>query len=335
VKTYLEACGVPTTRIGDIEVPRLIMGIHPYDGCSYQHKQRDDDNYRAFSRVEKVAEVLRYAISEAGLTAVQVDHMLPVLNRLHLQAVWEAEQHTETQVGMVAYILIPIALDGEIISSSDRAYATFYEHNDRAGGEAFREHVHRDEIVRYAMGATGGLITPETTPPYTPEDAARFEIDYAVLERYLGFFEGCDILIADPGAEIDILAMTGRFDLIREYLEFLRARFSTVITSVHHAGVVLPLLEAEDIPVDGYLTTVNAPGTFMFPTRDLALDAIRNATKPVIAIKPMAGGRYLGHKAFEFVYEEAGVAASMFGMGTLAQVRETATAAKEVLGVAA
>ena len=73
----------------------------------------------------------------------------------------------------------------------------------------------------------------------------------------------------------------------------------------------------------------------MFPTRDLALDAIRNATKPVIAIKPMAGGRYLGHKAFEFVYEEVGVAASMFGMGTLAQVEETATAAKEVLGVAA
>ena len=56
--------------------------------------------------------------------------------------------------------------------------------------------------------------------------------------------------------------------------------------------------------------------------------------KPVIAIKPMAGGRYLGHKAFEFVFDEVGVAAAMFGMGIIEQVRETTKAAKEVLGAA-
>ena len=32
-----------------------------------------------------VAEVLRYAVEGRGLTTVQVDHMEPVLNRLHLQ----------------------------------------------------------------------------------------------------------------------------------------------------------------------------------------------------------------------------------------------------------
>ena len=72
----------------------------------------------------------------------------------------------------------------------------------------------------------------------------------------------------------------------------------------------------------------------MFPTRDMAIDAIKNATKPVIAIKPMAGGRYLGHKAFEYVFDEVGVQASMFGMGTVDQVRETTQAAREVLGAA-
>ena len=39
--------------------------------------------------------------------------MLPALDRLHLQAVWEAEQATDTQIGMVAYILIPVTLDGD------------------------------------------------------------------------------------------------------------------------------------------------------------------------------------------------------------------------------
>ena len=335
MKTYLEGCSVPTTAIGQVEIPRLIMGIHPYDGCSYQHKERDEENFRTFNRTERVVEVLRYAVEEGGITAVQVDHMLPELDRLHLQAIWETQERTATQIGMVAYILIPVTLDGEIVSYSERAHSTFYERNEALAGDAFREHFHRDEIIRYNLGGDfEGIVTPRTVAPYSEEDAARFEIDYGILEQYLGFFAGCEILIADPGAEIDLLAMTGRFDLIREYLAFLRQRFDTVITSVHHAGVTLPLLEAENIPVDGYLTTVNAPGTFMFPTRDMAIDAIKNASKPVIAIKPMAGGRYLGHKAFEYVFDEVGVQASMFGMGTLDQVRETTQAARTVLGAA-
>lgn len=335
MKTYLEACGVPTTRVGTTEVPRLIMGIHPYDGCSYQTRERDAENLRAFDRTSKVAEVLRFAVEEAGITAVQVDHMEPVLNRMHLQAVRETSQDTGIEVGLVAYILIPVMLDGEMVAYSERAHATFYAHNERVGGDAFASHIRNDEIVRYVLsGSSRELVTPELVAPYTSEEAARFGIDYGMLERHLGFFDGMDILVADPGAEIDLLAMTGRFDLIQDYMQFLRARFGTVITSVHHAGVTIPLLEENAIPVDGYLTTVNRPGTFMFPTPDLAIEAIRSVQKPVLAIKPMAGGRCLGHQAFEYVFDEVGVAAAMFGMGTLEQVRETTTAAREVLGVA-
>lgn len=36
-----------------------------------------------------------------------------------------------------------------------------------------------------------------------------------------------------------------------------------------------------------------------------SLGAIRQVQKPVIATKPMAGGPYLGYKAFEFVFKEA------------------------------
>ena len=156
---------------------------------------------------------------------------------------------------------------------------------------------------------------------------------FGIADGYFGDGAGFDILVADPGAEIDLLAMTGRFDLINDYIAFLRQRYDTVITSVHHAGVTIPLLEREGIPVDAYLTPVNKPGLIMFPTKDLVLDAIHQAQKPVIAIKPLAGGRYLGHKAFEYVFNDVGVAASMFGMGTIAQVKETARAAKAVLGV--
>jgi hypothetical protein len=311
------------------------MGIHPYDGCSYVDEERDQENLRAFDQAGKVAQILRYAVGEAGVTVAQVDHMLPDLDRLHLQAIWEAERLTGVQIGLIAYILVPITLDGVEITYSDRAHATLYAHDDRVGGEAFREHIRRDEVVRYTLGGSfDALVTPETAPPYTPDEAARLEIDYAMLERHLGFFAGCQILVADPGAESDLLAMTGRFDLIRDYVAFLRQRFDTVIASVHHAGVTIPLLEAEAIPVDAYLTPVNRLGAMMFPTQELVLDAVRRSSKPVIAIKPMAGGRYLGRRAFEYVLEEVGVAASMFGMGTLEQVKETIQAAKEVLGAA-
>lgn len=334
MKSYLEGCGVPTAPIGAVEVPRLIMGIHPYDGCSYQHPERDAENFARFSSVDRVTEVLRCAVEEAGITAAQIDHMLPELDRLHLQAVWETQQQLQQQIGLVAYIFIPINLDGEQVSYSPRAHATLYAHGERLAGQAFRDKMASDAIIRYNIGGDpNNLVTPATVAPYTEEEAARFEIDYPVLEQYLGFFAGCDILIADPGAEIDLLAATGRFDLIRDYVGFLRGRFETVITSVHHAGLTIPRLEEENIPVDGYLTTVNSPGTFMLPTQELALDAIRSASKPIIAIKPMAGGRFLGEQAFDYVFNEVGVSASMFGMGTLEQVRQTTGAARTVLGL--
>lgn len=334
MKSYLEANSLPTIRIGQVELPRLIMGIHPYDGCSYVDRARDRENLQRFDQVAKVSRVLRYAVEEEGLTVVQGDHMIPTLNRLHLQALWETERLTDTQIGLVAYILVPITLDGVDITYSERAHATLYAYDEKMGGAPFREHIHTDEIIRYVLGGSWDkLVTPETVPPFTDEEIARFEIDYAKLEQYLGFFAGRDILVADPGAEVDLLAMTGRFDLIHEYIAFLRQRFQNVITSVHHAGVTIPLLESARIPVDAYLTPVNNPGLMMFPTRDLALDAIRQAEKPVIAIKPLAGGRYLGQKAFEYIFDEVGVAATMFGMGTIAQVSETTRWAKDVLGV--
>jgi len=334
MKSYLEASDVPTVQIGEIELPRLIMGIHPYDGCSYVSRERDVENLRRFDTSAKVSDVLRIAVQEARLTTVQVDHMLPVLDRLHLQAIWETERVTGVQLGLVAYILIPFALDGTDMTYADRAHPTLYAYDERAAGAAFAEHIRSDDIMGYLLRESPGqLTTPETVAPFTPEEAARLKIDYPALERYLGFFAGCDILVADPGAEIDVLAMLGRFDLIREYLAFLREHYETVITSVHHAGVTIPLLGAEGIEVDAYLTPVNRPGTAMYPTPEMALDAIRQASVPVIAIKPMAGGRYLGRQAFEYVFDEVGVAGCMFGLGTVEQVRETAAAAREVLGL--
>ena len=70
----------------------------------------------------------------------------------------------------------------------------------------------------------------------------------------------------------------------------------------------------------------------MLPTPQAALEAIRNASKPVIAIKPMAGGRLLGQEAFDYVLKEVGADACMFGLGRMDEVRETLQAAKKAVG---
>jgi hypothetical protein len=334
MKSYLEASDIPTTGIGQIELPRLIMGIHPYDGCSYVSAERDAENMERFGTAGSVAQVLRLAVEEFGLTTVQVDHMELPLDRLHLQAVWEAERLTGVQIGLVAYLLVPIAFKGADVTYSERAHSTLYAADYAAAGADFDRKIRSDDIMHYLLGGDSSkLVTPETVSPFSPEESEGLEIDYRLLERYLGFFEGCEVLVMDPGAEIDLLAMTGRFDLIREYLAYLRGQYETVITSVHHAGVTIPLLEEQGIEVDAYLTPVNRPGTAMYPTPEMALAAIRQASVPVLAIKPMAGGRYLGRKAFEYVFDEVGVDGCMFGLGTVDQVRETAAAARSVLGI--
>ena len=166
MRNYLEACTVPTVHIGQAELPRLIMGIHPYDGCSYVDPDRDAENLQAFGRTAQVAEVLRYTVESAGITVAQVDHMLPELDRLHLQAIWEAERLAGIQIGLVAYILIPISLDGADVTYSSRAHATLYAHDERVARPGRSEcHdaalSHPSKEVGRALGSECGLCREE------------------------------------------------------------------------------------------------------------------------------------------------------------------------------
>ena len=68
MRGYLEASDLPMVRVGDIELPRLIMGIHPYDGCSYVSRERDAENLRRFDTAAKVAD----RTSSAGTVATTV-----------------------------------------------------------------------------------------------------------------------------------------------------------------------------------------------------------------------------------------------------------------------
>ena len=56
--------------------------------------------------------------------------------------------------------------------------------------------------------------------------------------------------------------------------------------------------------------------TIAEPSRQFANKvAVRNASKPVIAIKPLAAGQIAGNQAFEYVYEIVELDSCMVGIG--------------------
>ena len=333
-KTYLEACNVPTVMVGEVETPRLIMGLHPFDGYGYIGEENDRANARHFSDFQKIVDVVSY-VAKSGITVAQTDHTAPHLDRQHLAAIWKSSCQTGIEIGTIPFLLVPVTLDEKHLDHR-RVYATLDKNAYDRYGEAYRTYLRQDPIVAYQSGGHGGgedyLVFFEDVPPYSQDELDRMTIDYRAFEQYVGFFEGFEPLIADPGAEVDFLAPGGRFDLIEEYIAFLRKRFRAVVSSTHHPGITIPILEENGVGFDGYITPVNKLGVFMLPTPEAALEAVRNCSKPVIAIKPMGGGRVFGEAPFDYVLNQVRVAACMFGLGRLEDVTYTVSCARKALG---
>jgi len=69
----------------------------------------------------------------------------------------------------------------------------------------------------------------------------------------------------------------------------------------------------------------------MFPTRGSAIEAIKVAKKPVIAIKPLAGGRIRPREALEHIYRELGIDFCMMGVGSEREAEEDFSLARKIL----
>jgi hypothetical protein len=134
------------------------------------------------------------------------------------------------------------------------------------------------------------------------------------------------------GSETDFLALIDRLDLLETLVDSLRSRYGhRILLGVHHAGITIPKLENSEIEFDGYVTPINRRGVMMFPNRNLAVEAIRAAKKPIIAIKPLAGGRIKPREALEHVYREMGIDFCMIGVGSEREAEEDFSTTHEIL----
>jgi hypothetical protein len=325
-------CDIALVNLGGLLVPSLILGHLPFVGESYQGAEKNREYRERFLKVENTANILRKAVEEYGVTAIA--NMPPIegkLAALLLEAVRQTIEATSVEITLIPCFRIPLMVGDEPIDDY-RRWLTYYEVEREHTIGLLRKYI-EDPILQCREGWKEKFSKAlKQIRPYDEEEIKSLRIDRVRLQEAIRSLIGFKVLIAEPGSETDFLAMAGRFDLLENVVSVLRERLGCpVFVAAHHAGSTIPILDECNVRVDGYLTPINRLGVMMFPSQESALKAIRGTEKPVIAIKPLAGGRIRPRDAFRYVYREQGVGSCMVGVGSLKELDEDLQAVKQVL----
>ncbi|MFQ6041257.1 MAG: hypothetical protein ACE5PV_10415 [Candidatus Poribacteria bacterium] len=127
----------------------------------------------------------------------------------------------------------------------------------------------------------------------------------------------------------------GRFVDLEDYLKRIRDAY-LIPGSATHNGERLKMMDENGYDISVFVTPVNKMGFYMNPSKEAALDAVNNCRKPVIAIKPLASGRFDEGRIKEWlqwVFDVRGVDSMVIGFMSPEEATEDIIAAKEILGV--
>ncbi|MCJ7632364.1 hypothetical protein MUP77_08220 [Candidatus Bathyarchaeota archaeon] len=309
--------GIPTSEIGGVKIPRLILGTLPFVGESYQGPEKNRTYIQRFSNIETTTELLMKAITSCGLTAVGImPPEISELSSLFFQALKTVSEETGVEPGLVACFTIPLKIGSKPVDEY-RRWITYYN-IEAARDKDVAEKYFKDPILLCREGWNEKFPLALTNlHSYSAKEIRKLSFDRAKLEEILRPFKEYKVLLIEPGSETDFLAMTGRIDILQEILDYARDSLGCpAVLGIHHAGSTIPILENSNVDVGGYLTPVNSLGALMFPSKEEALKAIKNSKRPLVAIKPLAGGRIPPEKAFRFVYGEAHADACMVGVAS-------------------
>jgi hypothetical protein len=137
-------------------------------------------------------------------------------------------------------------------------------------------------------------------------------------------------LVQFGGQAADWLIALGRIDLLRELSKLIRNNGFVPLLICHWTSLVLPIAERE-LDVAGYIVPLNR--LWSLTTLPEACSAIKNAKKPVVAMKTLARG-VLGpdlDRAFTFVIRQRNVEAVLVSVSSKAEARQTFSALGEIL----
>jgi hypothetical protein len=241
-------------------------------------------------------------------------------------------RRTDTEIALIPCLRIPLKIEGAPIDDYRRWLTYYYFERQLVGREILEKYLEDPILLCREDWAERFSQVLTEVGPYPEEILKTLNIDYDTLGQALSSLQGFNILFIEPGSETDFLAMAGRVDLLSQLVDWLRNNFGyRILLGTHHAGSTIPILETSRIEFDGYITPINRRGVMMFPTRMKVLETIRRIKKPMIAIKPLAGGRISPRIAFEFLYEDLGIGVCVLGVASESEVDEDMSLALEIL----
>ncbi|UCH01407.1 MAG: hypothetical protein JSV20_05880 [Candidatus Bathyarchaeota archaeon] len=331
--TYDPSFMEPQIGIGGVLIPRLILGHLPFLGESYQGLTKNQEYREKFSKMENIVSLLQKAVTNYGVTAVActpaVEGRLSATLR---DALRRTIRFTSVEIGLIPCFMIPLRIGNKPVDVY-RRWVTYYAYQSKLVNDSLLKKYINDPILRCRAGWKTKFQNAVTQlQPYSKEEIDLLRIDFNVLNDELRSLDSFKILLAEPGSENDFLALTGRLDLLETFANVLRDRLQCpVLLASHHAGSSISILETSQILFDGYLTPVNKLGVMMFPTQKMAIHAIKQTTKPVVAIKPLAGGRIPPKEAFDYIFKNQQVEACMVGIGSEAELDKDFRAAYNAL----
>jgi len=122
--------------------------------------------------------------------------------------------------------------------------------------------------------------------------------------------------------------------------------FEDCLAIIRDAGIIpgvachnserLTIVDREGYDCAVFVTPINKMGFYMNPSRESALEAVKNCTKPVIAIKPLASGRFDEGRPKEWlkwVIDTPGVSSMVIGFMSEEEATEDIKALKEIFGI--
>jgi len=323
---------IPTFSIGKVRVPRLILGHLPFLGESYQGPSKNTDYNKKFSDIKNIEVILKRSIEKYSLNVFSAPTYTdgPHASKF-LKAINNMKSETGIDIRLILCLKIPLLLENKKIDDY-RRWTTYYNIEKKYGEKMILERYLNDPVLQARENWKEKFLwNLNNVSPYSFE-IDDLQIDYEVVKDILSKLKEMSVLYVELGSETDFLAMCNRLDILSNLINLISNNFRyKCLLGCHHSGTTIPILESSSINFDGYITPVNKLGVMMFPTQQESENAIKNATKPVIAIKPFAGGRISPIDAFEYVYDKLEIKSCMIGVGSEKELDEDVSSAVEVL----
>ncbi|MFQ6095338.1 MAG: hypothetical protein ACE5NN_04265, partial [Candidatus Bathyarchaeia archaeon] len=220
MKDYVTACRFPLQKIGDVPVPRLILGHLPFIGESYQGPEKNREYKARFSDIKNTVRILRRAVEKYGLT-VTAAGVMPnnKLINLFFKAVKETERVTNTEIAVIPCIQIPLTIHEKPVDTY-RRWLTYYEIERGIAGDGLLNKYLEDPVLQCRSGWKANFEqTLKYSKPYGEKELTELRIDDERLEKEITRLEEFKVLFAELGSETDFLAMTNRLDLLTNLID--------------------------------------------------------------------------------------------------------------------